>query len=72
MKVKVVIWLYSYIFPTILFACPLCATNTGAEVRAIIFDHHFLFNLFALFLPFIICLLIASAIHFEPSKYHKK
>ena len=72
MKVKIVIWFFFHIAPTVLFACPLCATNTAMEVRANIFDHHFLFSLFVLFLPFIICLFIAFAIHYEPGNCHKK
>jgi hypothetical protein len=63
MKEKIVIFILSLFMTTISLACPLCKTNTGAEVRAAIFNHHFLLNLFTLFLPFIFFILIALVIY---------
>jgi hypothetical protein len=45
-------------------ACPLCATKAGESVRAAIFDTHFLFNCFCVFLPFFFLILIACLIYY--------
>jgi hypothetical protein len=45
-------------------ACPICSTGTGDQVRAGIFDGHFLANTIALLLPFPLLLSIVVAVHF--------
>lgn len=72
MKETVFILIYFIITPTLLFACPLCKTTIGTEVRAAIFDHDFLFNLFYMLLPFALFMLIAFALYHGPSSHRKK
>ena len=50
--------------PTLAFACPVCHTETGQQVRAGIFDEHFGRNLVLTLLPFPVLAVIAAAIHF--------
>lgn len=46
------------------FACPVCHTETGAQVRAGIFGEDFGANLLVAAMPFPIFLGIAAALHF--------
>ncbi|GEM_PF-7116001 len=64
MRLKIVIYLFSFFIPSITLACSLCTTKTGTEVRAAIFNHNFLLNLFSLFLPFIFFIVIAFVIYY--------
>gem|GEM_PF-3586447 len=50
--------------PTVADACPICASETGAEVRAGIFNEDFGWNLLVTVLPFPLMLGIAAALHF--------
>ena len=65
MKTKISPFIFLLLnFPAIILACPFCITTTGIAVRANILNHHFLFNLFALSLPFIIFIFISGLIYY--------
>lgn len=51
---------------TSAFACPLCNTGTGQQVRAGLFDGHFGSNLLLVLLPFPIFIGIALLLYFGP------
>jgi uncharacterized membrane protein YqaE (UPF0057 family) len=46
------------------FACPFCASETGAQVRAGIFNSEFILNLALVLLPFPLLLGIVAFIYF--------
>lgn len=64
MKATLLILVLSIFTPILSSACPLCATTTGAKVRAAIVGHDFIFNLVAIFLPFVFFMLIAYVIYY--------
>jgi hypothetical protein len=64
MKSKIFILALSLFASTVSMACPLCATKAGEAVRAAIFDTHFLFNCFCVFLLFFFLILIAFVIYY--------
>lgn len=64
MKTTLLILIFSIFTPTRSSACPLCATTTGEKVRAAIVGHDFIFNLVAVFLPFVFFMLIAFVIYY--------
>lgn len=45
-------------------ACTVCGSETGRQVRAGIFDGHFLHHLWAVALPFPILAIAVALIHF--------
>ncbi|MES2568866.1 MAG: hypothetical protein V4710_02290 [Verrucomicrobiota bacterium] len=45
-------------------ACPLCASETGRQVRAGIFNEHFGATLLAVLSPFPLLLLVLAALHY--------
>lgn len=51
-----------------LFACPVCDTDTGKEVRAGIFDKDFSKNIVLTLLPFPIFFAIAALIYRAPGR----
>jgi hypothetical protein len=61
--------LYELLSVSPVFACPLCDTDTGAQVREGILSASFIGNLVATLAPFIVLLLIIFGLHFGlPSK----
>lgn len=52
------------LLPWVVAACPVCNTDTGRQVRAGIFDDHFLTTLLAVIAPFPILLLLVAGLHF--------
>jgi hypothetical protein len=66
MEFNILILCFSLFTSTISLACPLCTTITGTAVRLAIFDQHFLFNTFRIFLPFSIFIFIALMIYYMP------
>lgn len=64
MKATLFILIFSIFTPILSSACPLCATTTGVKVRAAIVGHDFIFNLVAVFLPFVFFILIAFVIYY--------
>lgn len=72
MNVKIVLLIFSLVIPTMSLACPLCTTETGAEVRAMLLGADFFINLAFICLPFIFFILIAVVIYYGlPSNRHK-
>jgi len=53
-------------------ACPLCDSDTGAQVRAGIFDEQFWPNVLRTLLPFPILLLLTALIYFDVSWLRNK
>lgn len=56
---------------TTAFACPLCHTNQGKQLRAEILGSDFRFNLSVTAVPFVIFLCIAAFIYFAPPTKEK-
>ncbi len=54
----------AFLSPATTFACTLCDTDTGRQVRAGIFEEHFWPTLIGVIAPFPIMLLAVAAIHF--------
>jgi hypothetical protein len=72
MNVKTALLIFSLVIPTMPSACPLCITETGAEVRAMLLGSDFFINLAFVGSPFIFFILIAVVIYYGlPSNRHK-
>jgi hypothetical protein len=46
-------------------ACPLCHTETGEQVRAVIFGKSFLMNLLLSFAPFPLFMLVVAFVYYR-------
>ncbi|MDO8528068.1 MAG: hypothetical protein Q7T03_10340 [Deltaproteobacteria bacterium] len=54
-----------------VWACPLCYSDTGKQVRAGIFNGDFLFNLAMTLFPFIVFTFIGLVLYYDESKNKK-
>ena len=54
------------------FACPLCHSGTGQQVRAGIFAEDFFYNLFVAAAPFPVLAVIVTLIHFGPPSFRRQ
>jgi hypothetical protein len=57
-----------FLAPEAGFACPVCRSEVGEQVRAGILDENFRFHLLASALPFPIFLVIVAALHGTPKR----
>jgi len=62
----------AFLSPATTFACTLCDTDTGRQVRAGIFGEHFWSTLAGVIAPFPIMLLAVAAIHFAIPELPKR
>ena len=47
----------------VAFACPVCNSNSGQQVRAAILGSDFSFNVFVALLPFLVCAIVVRMLH---------
>lgn len=60
-----------WLWPATLWACPLCESSTGEQVRAGIFSAEFASHLIALLLPFPVLVGIVALIYFGLPPWRK-
>jgi hypothetical protein len=56
--------------PTAAWACPLCDSATADQVRAGLFDGHFLKNLAVVLLPFPLFIGLGVCVYFSGPRQH--